>query len=306
MSWRSWVAVTFCALLTANTVFAADSADALQAAISQSADKFAEAFAKKDAKAIAALFTAEAEYVNADGTVFHGRAAIEAELSATFAAGPPGKVAIELVSIRPVAAGLVVEDGVSTFRSNEDDASTQTRYTATHLRQPDGSWLMASVRELSEPAVSAHDRLKSLAWLLGRWREENPDSVVNTEWKWTHDGTALLAHFTTRHASGDAKTGSHRVGWDAERKQFRSWIFDSTGGFADGWWTADDDGSWSVSLHGVDAEGSRVATLLSYTHDDDALTITQNQRVRGGVTLPSITSRVVRQPPAASVDVSIQ
>jgi uncharacterized protein (TIGR02246 family) len=286
-------------------VDAAETAEALQAAVTQSANRYTEAFAKQDAQAIAALFTKEAEYIDASGTIFHGRDAIEAELIATFAAGAHGTIDIELISIRPIADGLVVEDGVSTFRAKDNGTSTHTRYTALHLRQSDGSWLMASVRQLDEPTTSAHDRLTSLAWLLGRWREEQSGSVVTSEWAWTEDGNALVSQFSMRDAHDHVKTGTHRVGWDAERKQFRSWIFDATGAFADGWWTLADNDLWSVSLHGVDAEGARVATLLTYARDGaDTLVITQDQRTRGGATLPSISSRVVRQPPAPGKDVS--
>lgn len=273
-------------------------AAALQTALAQSADRFSAAFAKQDAKALSELFTPEAEFVDADGTVFHGRAAIEAEFAASFSATPAGTLEIAMTSIRPIADGVVFEDGVSTFKPKEDGPSSQSKYSVVHVRQADGAWLMASVRELSEPVVTTADRLRDLGWLLGNWREEGADGVVETEWIRSGDGAALTANFTTRRPDGEPLKGTHRVGWDAERKQFRSWIFDSTGGFADGWWSAGEDGSWSVQLTGVDAVGSRIAASLRYDRaGDEALVISQSQRTRGGLSLPDVSARVVRQPP---------
>jgi uncharacterized protein (TIGR02246 family) len=302
MSWRSccMVAGYFAsAFFAANLSGAEPDRSALQTVVSSAAEKFAKAFAARDAKAIAALFTPEAEYVDSSGTVFHSRKAIEAEYAASFAATPPGKIDIEIISIRPVAEGLVVEDGVSVFQPTGEGPSSQTRYTATHVRQADGSWLLASVRELEPAAISPHDRLKSLAWLLGRWRQEGDGSLIDTEWKWSEDGSFLVSEFSAKQSSGDMLQGTQRVGWDGERQQFRSWVFVSTGGSADGWWTPGEDGTWSVQLNGVEPDGSRMATLLKYDRDGkDALVISQEQRVVNGQSLPAFSNRVVRQPPA--------
>lgn len=294
-----FVAIAAAVAVANASLSAADpNATALQTTLTQSADRFSDAFGKQDAKSLAELFTPEAEYVDADGTVFHGRAAIEAEFAASFAAAPPGTLRIEMTSIRPIADGVVVEEGISSFTPRQDGASSQSRYSVVHVRQTDGSWRMASVRELSEPMLTAADRLRDLGWLLGEWREEGADVVVETQWTKINDGSALVANFTTRALDGVPVKGTHRVGWDAERKQFRSWIFDSSGGFADGWWSAGADGSWSVQLHGVDAVGARISSSLRYDRDgEEALVISQRARTRGGVSLPDISARVVRQPP---------
>lgn len=274
-------------------------AAALQTAIVQAADRYSDAFKDKDAGAIAELFTAEAEYVDATGTVFHGRKAIEAEFAASFAAGAGGLLGVEIISIRPIATGVVVEEGISKLRTDENAIPSLMRYTATHVRQPDGSWLLASVRELGPPPASPHDQLLSLAWLEGRWREEVGGTSTTTEWKRSNDGNFLISEFSVEDIQGVPLRGTHRIGWDAERKQFRSWVFDSSGGWAEGWWTPGDDGSWSVQLSGVDVAGARQASVLTYFRDGaDGLVITQDQRIRGGVSLPAVTHRVLRQPPA--------
>lgn len=272
---------------------------ALQRAIEATAEKYTQAYAQRDARAIGALFTAEAEYVDADGVIFHGREAIVAECEAGFAARPPGKIEIEILSIRPVTSNVVVEDGVSTFRAEGSDAQSQARYTATHVQQTDGGWLLASVRELSSAELSPHDRLLSLAWLIGKWQQDSDGSIVKTHWDWSPDGNFLISEFTTRTPEGSHLSGTHRIGWDAERKQFRSWLFSASGGAADGWWIPGEDGTWSVDVTGVDETGHRMSATITYIRDGaDAMAISMSRRVLGGEPLPGYASRVVREPPA--------
>jgi len=276
-------------------------AGVIEKIVAESSRHYAELFAKQDAAGLAELFTPEAEYVDSSGEVFHGREVIQAELAASFAASARGTLDIELLSIRPIADGLLVEEGTSTFRPEKDGPISKERYVALHARQANGKWLLAAVRELAPPTLSAHEQLKTLGWLVGQWREESAEGVVKTAWRWSEDGVALIAQFTMQDAQDRKRTGTHRVGWDPERKQFRSWVFDSTGGFADGWWSAGDDGDWSVQLTGVDADGIRISSVVSYTREGpDRLTIAQRDSTRGGESLPARSARVVRQPPAPS------
>ena len=272
---------------------------ALQKIVTESADRYAKAVVAQDAKAVAAMFTAEAEYVDSDGVVFHGRDAIEAEYKAIFAMSPVGSVDIDLISIRPVASGVLTEEGISTFTPKDQDTSSRTRYTATHVKQTDGTWLLASVRELDAPSVTTHDRLQQLTFLEGKWHEDSDGEVVDTEWKWTEDGNFLVSKFQIKRINDLAMTGTHRIGWDAERKQFRSWLFDSEGGAADGYWTHEEDDSWSVHLSGVDANGIRMSGRINYASGGtDALVITEDQRSRAGNGMPGFSRKVVRDPPA--------
>lgn len=289
-----WLSLVWCGVAPA----AEDEPAALQKIVVESAEKYAQAFADRDAKAMAAMFTVEAEYVDSDGVVFHGRGAIEAEYVAQFAAGAAGKVEIELVSIRPIAPGILTEEGISTFIPKEQGVATRTRYTATHVKQADGKWLLASIRELAAPEVATHDRLQALAWLEGKWHEDSESEVVSTEWKWSEDGNFLMSKFSVEGVNNTTLQGTHRIGWDAERKQFRSWVFDSSGGFAEGFWTHEEDGSWSVLLSGVDAGGVRFSGRLNYAGGgSEALVVTQDQRSRAGVGLAGFSRRIVREPP---------
>ncbi len=126
-------------LLVPTAVSAADpEAAALAKVVDASVAAYAKAMSGNDATAVGALFTAEGEYVDSDGVIFHGRKAIEGEFAAVIKVRPQGQVAIEVISIRPIGAGLVVEDGVSTFTPEGEEPASRTRYSAVHARQPDG------------------------------------------------------------------------------------------------------------------------------------------------------------------------
>lgn len=274
------------------------SPDDARAAVRQSAVKYSEAFAKQDSKALAALFTPEAELVADDGTIFHGREAIEAEFTASFASRPKGSVSIEILSIRPVAAGILVEDGASAFTAEGSEVRTITRYTATHVKQPDGGWLIASVRELEARPATPHDRLQALAWLIGDWQEDRDGNTIRTSWNWDDSGYFLIGNFRLLASQGAAATGTHRIGWDAERKQLRSWIFDSNGGFASGWWQMNEDGTWTLHLTRIDAAGERTVSRLTYSSDGkDAMVVSLDQMIRDGAALTGGMHRIVRRPP---------
>jgi len=292
-------------LLIPTTLCAADpDAASLAKVVDESVAAYARAMSGSDAKSVGALFTAEGEYIDSDGVVFHGRAAIEGEFAAVLQVRPKGKIAVEVVSIRPIGAGLLVEDGVSTFTPEGEGAANRTRYSAVHARQPDGKWLIASVRELEFDAVTPHEHLKSLAFLLGNWRQESDGAVVDTEWTWSDDGNFLTSRFTSKQHTGEVIKGTHRVGWDGERKQFRSWVFGSDGSFGEGIWT-ESGRNWSVQLNGVTGTGGRLSSVVSYEADGkDALVISQSQRSAGGIALPSFSNRVVRQPPAPTKGVT--
>lgn len=302
---RSHLALLFSlGLLAGASGRAADTDDAkqLQALVAKAADQFEKLFGERDAKGLAALFTTKAEYVTSQGTVFHGRDAIQAEYTASFAQNNPGKLAVNINSIRPIAEGVIVEEGVSVFTPADGGAIERTSYSAMHVKQSDGTWLLASIRELDDEQASPHERLKDLAWLIGEWREEVDGTSINTKWDWSKDGNYLVSEFTVKQARDRGWHGTHRIGWDAERKQFRSWIFESSGGTGDGSWSADDAG-WTVSMNTVNVMGVRSSSLLHYQPDGkDAIVVTQSQRVRAGVNLPGSEHRVVRQPPVPTVD----
>src|SRR5271165_1526383 len=82
-------------------------------AILQSARDFTAAFEKGDAKAVAALWTDQAEFESDDDTILRGRPAIEAAYAASFKERPGAKMEIKVGSIRFPSRDSALEEGMT-------------------------------------------------------------------------------------------------------------------------------------------------------------------------------------------------
>jgi len=267
------------------------------AALKASAAAFETAFNAGDAKAIAAQFLERAEAVDEDGNVLAGREEIEARFANLFQEYPKARIAVELSSLRQLGPNVAVEEGFSTTTLDPAEPGSRSPYTLVHVRQND-KWLIASVRDFpaDAPAVTAHDQLQSLAWLVGHWVDESPEGRVETTCQWSDDGNYLLQDYVVKSPRGEMR-GTQRIGWDGMRQTIRSWAFDHNGSFTEGVWTPTDRG-WILKIDGVTPEGqgasaTRVVTMLN----SDAFQIDSSNVIVGHELLPESTVRVVRQPP---------
>src|SRR5437762_12868495 len=70
------------------------------AEVTKTAEAFVEAFHKGDAKAVAALWTPDGDFINENSRVLKGRQAIEDSFAQLFAANKGLKVRIDIASVR--------------------------------------------------------------------------------------------------------------------------------------------------------------------------------------------------------------
>src|SRR5262249_47204647 len=80
-------------------------------AIREVDDAFVREYNRGESKALAALFTDDAEAIEAEGDRYQGRELIERRFAETFAASPGVKIAIEVGSIRFLSPDVAKEDG---------------------------------------------------------------------------------------------------------------------------------------------------------------------------------------------------
>lgn len=278
---------------------AKNSAD--EEAIRETGATFARAYDKADAKATAAHFTADAEYVDEQGTIFQGRQAIEECLTAFFIANPGSQLEVAIDTIRFVSPGVAVEDGSTTVTRPAGGLSDYSRYTAVHVKT-NGRWLTASSREHAPKDRREHvAKLQQLDWLLGEWVDEGDDSLVDFSCKAVDNGNFLLREFTVRIAGEAAMTGSQRIGWDPVSGTLRTWVFDSEGGYGEGTWHRNGD-SWVLKSTGVTAEGQPASSTSLFTMvSGHAMTWQAVDREVAGVHLPDTDEYIlVRAPPSPS------
>lgn len=79
-------------------------------AIVKTAESYLKAYRDGDAKAAAAHFTVDAEYVDENGNTHIGRKAIEQVLADCFAKNPTRDIELEIDSIKFVSPGVALED----------------------------------------------------------------------------------------------------------------------------------------------------------------------------------------------------
>jgi uncharacterized protein (TIGR02246 family) len=279
------VAIAFALTRTAFTQHAstADKSTPIRA----SADSFTKAFNTGDAKAVAALWTPDGTETDEQGETFKGRQAIEDEYAKVFKAAPGARIAIEVHSVDFPAPNIAVEDGIATVTS-KDAPSSSSRYTAIHVQQPGGGWLMANVHETPALAKSGADALNLLDWLVGKWQTKSDDVVAESDIHWLADKTFLERVYTVRKGGAIVGSGKQLIGWDPREGQIRSWSFDASGGYGSGLWSQTADG-WQIAHQGILPDSTPTSSLDFVVHvagQDNVLGYRSTHRMAGDSPLP--------------------
>ena len=118
-------------------------------------EAYAQACAKGDAKAIAALYTTEALRIGFDGKVFVGRAAIEQSFSAAFASAYRGsKIGLTPGQTARAAQDVYVAEGTFQIAGGmtPPGSPTRGRYLNTIVRM-NGRWMIAGNAFLPPPVL---------------------------------------------------------------------------------------------------------------------------------------------------------
>src|SRR5260370_1734329 len=108
---------------------AAESNPQEEAAITKMAEAFVEAFQKGDAKAVAAFWTPDGDYVDPTGRVLQGRPAIEKEFQNLFAQNNGLKLRIEVAPLRFPPPDTAMEDRARGALAPDGTIPSRARYT---------------------------------------------------------------------------------------------------------------------------------------------------------------------------------
>ncbi len=165
-----------------------DDHDADRAAILAVMKSLPQAFEKADAKAIAATWTAEGEYIADDGTTLHGREALEKAYGEFFKQNPKVTLDYESESLRFVARDTAVGEGYATLHRVPSEPPTVSRVSTLFARE-DGQWRIALLREWPDEEAS----LRELSWLIGSWSSQEGDRPVQTTYEWEGEKAFIRA-----------------------------------------------------------------------------------------------------------------
>jgi uncharacterized protein (TIGR02246 family) len=255
------------------------------AAVRKTADEFTRAFNAGDAKAVAAFWTKDGEYVGPDNETLRGREAIEKAYAEFFKKNPKARAEVKIESVRLLGRQAALEEGALKLQLPGEKEPGESRYSVLHVREDDG-WKMASVREwVPDPAQLVS--LKDLAWLLGDWVAKQGDTEVRSSYAWDDEDRAFLrCRYSMKEGGKVVAAGTQIIGKDPAGG-LRSWLFDRSGSYGESTWTRDGD-RWVIEATGTLPDNSTMTAVnLLIPLGKDAFTWQSTERTAAGSPLPN-------------------
>ncbi len=251
------ILVTLSSFTRAESIEDAKAIDALNKA-------FIEAYNTVNAKAIADLFTDDAEISDESGDVIRGKTAITKHFDEVFREEPKATIELTRNESRFLGADSVREIGRARINPANGGSPELSRFHVIYVRK-NGKWLHDVIDESAETDLTPHDRLLELEWMVGDWVDESHNGVVHTSCRWSDDKNYLLREFSLSVEGKSIAKRQQRVGWDAKKEQFRSWTFDDDGGHSEGLWTRTGKAEWTIKASGTLADGRSVIATQVFT-----------------------------------------
>jgi uncharacterized protein (TIGR02246 family) len=259
-----------------------------EAALKKRAAAFVEAFHNGDAKALAAFWTADGDYIDQTGRRLKGREAIQKAFETFFEENKGLKLRINVASIRFPTPEVAVEDGMTDVMPPDGGPPSRARYTNVHVKR-DGEWYLSSVRDAVFSPPTNYEFLRGLEWAIGDWAaDSDKGEIARISFDWADNQNFITSSFTTTFKNITVGGGIQWIGWDPAAKHIRSWTFDESGGFGEGRWTNDGD-RWTIKTNSLLRDGKKItATHVVTRIDADTLTWQSKERSVDGKPLPDI------------------
>jgi uncharacterized protein (TIGR02246 family) len=241
-------------------------------ALRKEIEAYTAAYNQGDLKALMSFWADGAEYVAEDGTVTRGKDAITA-LFRTVLADRKGKtLRVKITSLRMLRPDMAMLDGTTELKAADGDVDTDT-FASVWTKTGD-KWQILSVRDLADPVETdsnaSASKLRSLDWLVGDWVHQEKDTTITISCRLAEKKSFLILDQAVQVKGDEVLSLKQIIGWDPVRQQFRSWVFDSAGGFGGGLWTRQGN-EWVVDADGVRSDG-RSATATNIWRFVDANT----------------------------------
>jgi uncharacterized protein (TIGR02246 family) len=264
---RIFILLPFLAVGVAAGLAKAQDNAAAEKEVRQTLEEYGSAFSRGQASMSRPAFTQDAVYVTEDGTRVEGREAIIQRLRDYLTSHPGDRLRLTADKILFVTPEVAQVDGTAEIRGPGGPPDVSP-YTALLVKR-EGHWQIKSMRDLSlsddDEGATAADRLPELDWMVGEWTQTSEGGSVRATCRYDMEKNFLLWDYTVRASGKDVMTVNQRVGWDPQKGQFRSWVFDSAGGFAEGQWDPGDDGAWIIHQSGVLPDGGTASATCTLT-----------------------------------------
>jgi uncharacterized protein (TIGR02246 family) len=249
-----------------------------EAMILKAAEAIVDAFNKGDAKAMAACWTTDGDYVTQSGKLLQGRAAIEEAFRAYFAENKGMKLRINVDSIRFPTPDTAIKDGTVEVIPPDGAPPSIARFSNFQVNKG-GQWSLISVREAPFVPPSNFDQLRVLDWMIGNWASDAAKGEVSrVSFAWSPGQNFIESAHTVAFKDIYLSTGTQRIAWDGVAKRIRSWSFEADGGFSEGTWSKEGD-KWVCKSNSVLQDGKKLSATNIVTKVD-ANTITWQSKDR--------------------------
>lgn len=267
--------------------------------IRKAAQQYLEAVEKGDHAKMKSFWTPEGDFIDQMGrrikpakitqeTVADGTSLVER------GAESGQRMHIRIESTRMVTADVAIEDGISEITPPPADRPAIGRFTAVWVKR-NGKWLIDSVRAAPSHIPHHQYQLQQLEWMVGDWVEAGDAAAITMKCRWSSDNSFLLRQIRIQPKERDAHVVTQRLGWDPVAGKIRSWIFDSDGGFGEGYWTREGD-RWVVTSKSTLPDGKQATgTTINMLVDDSDFMWESVNYVVDGQKMPDLRVKLVRQ-----------
>lgn len=220
------------------------SAADLTARIKEVADAYDGAFNRRDAAAVAALWTEDGEFADqTTGLVMKGRKRILRRMQRTFAAEANLEAETVSLLVQPVAADVAVAQGLAQF-THENGPVEAAAFVTLYVKRG-ATWKIHRIWQTELEVDSHYEQLADIAWMIGEWTDDKEGKQTRNICRWTKNRNFITRSFEVSDGGAVLGKGTEVIGWDPIVKRIRSWTFDSRGGFAECVWDqVDGDGRW--------------------------------------------------------------
>ena len=278
--------------------------DAAAKELQATIDKYVAAYNAGSVDDVMQFWTEDADFVDIRGRFHEGRDLISALFRRGFANNPGRKVVFTSSARKFLAPNVAMDDGVLELDSPEGEKD-RGRYSVVWTKV-DGNWRIRSARDIpleEEPAAEAASSppLEELAWMVGKWEAKGDKHQIVLDCDWTLNKSFLVQTFQVKSADDDFQIVTY-MGYDPSEGRFRSWYFDSRGGFGHGPWIKREE-TWKGAMVVVLPDGETGSAFFTWDQTDDSTAVWRAiDREIGGEPMPDWEQTYVRvkQPEAAT------
>jgi uncharacterized protein (TIGR02246 family) len=248
---------------------AQDSKAGDEQAIRKAGAAYVEAMNKGDLNAMMAFWSPDADYIDESGKQTRGKEALTALFKKGLAENKGSKITGKTNSLKFLRPEVAMVDGSLEFAA-PGGSKESNRYAVVWVKSGD-RWLISSARDLpaetSEVPSLAYPQLKSLEWLVGEWQDASDKIDVHAVCRWDHNKSFLLVEYEVKRPGVEPIEVRMRIGWDGHNGLVRSWVFDSQGGFGEGYWERQGN-RWVVAKAGILPDGGTGSATNVYEFVD--------------------------------------